>query len=1127
MNQNLRKLIIRRSKRMMHALIFCCVGQPLLMAERASGQSIHEVKISVDFKGAHILEALDEIERKSSFTFAYNKEVRALDTHLTQAYQSKTVAQVLKGISKETGVSFHQVNSTITAMVAPERIEKPKANSQKPKADMQNRIISGKVTDDKGEPLAGVTVRIDGTTIGTIADVDGNYRLTIPAPIIESAQSDGEEVILKFSFVGYSVEEVAIGNRVTIDVTMLPDLMSLMEVQVVSTGYYEVEERFNPGKIAKIDAKAIEQQPISNPLQALTGRVPGAYIEQQTGVPGGGFNIRIRGQNSLFFDRNEPFYVIDGVPYPNTPIASGVGVSSTMVSYNPLSAINPNDIENIQILKDADATAIYGSRGANGVVLITTKKGMPGKIKLNINYSRAVGEVAERLNLLNNEQYLDMRLDAIENSGISQIAQSTLDRVFPDVYVWDQTRTTDWQEELLGGTSNQTNADFSISGGAQQTSFVLGGTYFNETSVYPGDGNFQRISGRLNVNHQSLEGRFQADIAVNYSVNNTNLPFTDLGRIAYRLPPNAPALFDEAGNLNWENGTWENPLANLEKEFENQNNNLITSLTLSYEIIEGLQIRTKAGFNNTSYSDSRIEPISSINPQDIVPSTTGQSLFATGSVETWNLEPQLEYFKELGKGEIRVILGTTFQSTASENERITATGYSSDAFLLNRQAAGQIDVTQNNFSEFNYNAVFTRLNYVWDEKYILNLTGRRDGSSRFGPGQQFGNFGAVGAAWIFSEEGFMENTVPFLSFGKLRVNYGITGSDNIGNYQYLESYSLTNQPYDDIAGLFITRLANPNFSWEETTKLDLGFDLGFVNDRFNLSTTYYRNQTTDQILFFPLSAVTGQAGINDNLPATVENRGWEFDFNSINIQSGDFIWRTNFNLTIPENELTEFDDIENSTFANVFEVGKPVWNGSRKVFQFTGINPETGLYTFLDANADGDLDIENDGVAFLDLGQDYYGGIENTISYKGFQLSFHFQFVSQTTRSLFEDFGQTGGTTASNQPVEVVNSWRNSGDVAPFQAYGRSSASLEAWGGFYRSSNAGIADASFVRLRNASLSYTFPESLISKFKVQNLRIYLEGQNLWTIADFIGPNPESATLNVPPLRLFNAGIQVSF
>ena len=1125
MNQNLRKLIIRRSKRMMHALILCCVGQPLLMAERASGQSIHEVKISVDFKGAHILEALDEIERKSSFTFAYNKEMRALDTRITQAYQSTTVAQVLKGISKETGVSFHQVNSTITAMLAPRRTEKPKANSQKPKVDKQDRIISGKVTDENGEPLVGATVLLQGTKIGSITDADGNYRFSIPENIIESAEDDGEELILTVSYIGYNFEEVTIGNRATIDITLLPSVESLSEV-IVSTGYYEVEQRFNPGKIAKIDAKAIEQQPIANPLQALTGRVAGAYIEQQTGVPGGGFNIRIRGQNSLFFTRNEPFYVIDGVPYPNTPIASGVGVSSTMVSYNPLSAINPNDIESIQILKDADATAIYGSRGANGVVLITTKKGTPGKIKLDINYSRAVGEVAERIDLLNNEQYLNMRLDAIENSGISQIDQSTLDRVFPDVYVWDQTRTTDWQEELLGGTSNQTNADFSLSGGSQQTSFVVGGTYFNETTVYPGDSDFERLSGRLNLNHKSLYGRFQADIAVNYSVTNSNLPFTDLGRIAYTLPPNAPALFDEAGNINWENGTWENPLANLEKEFENQNNNLISNLTLSYEIIEGLRIRAIAGFNNTIYSDSRIEPISSINPQDIVPSTTGQSLFATGSVETWNVEPQLEYFKESGKGELRVILGTTFQSTTSENERVTATGYSSDAFLLNRQAASQIDVTQNNFSEFNYNAFYARLNYVWDSKYILNLTGRRDGSSRFGPGEQFGNFGAVGAAWIFSEEGFIVNTVPFLSFGKLRVNYGITGSDNIGNYQYLESYSLTTQPYDDVAGLFITRLANPNFSWEETTKLDLGFELGFINDRFNLSTTYYRNQTTDQITFFPLSAVTGQAGINDNLPATVENRGWEFDFNSINIQSGDFIWRTNFNFTIPENELIEFDDIENSTFANVLEVGKPVWNGSSKVFQFTGINPETGLYTLLDANADGDLDFENDGVAFRDLGQDYYGGIENTFSYRGFQLSFHFQFVSQTTRSLFEDFGQTGGT-ASNQPVEVVNSWRNSGDVAPFQVYGRSNASLEAWGDFYRSSNAGIADASFVRLRNASLSYTFPESLISKFKAQNLRIYLEGQNLWTIAEFIGPNPESATLNVPPLRLFSAGIQVSF
>jgi len=1093
------------------AVTVCTLSGVLLAGEVTSQKMLSDYRVTLNAENAALSEILEKIEAQTKFTFSY---FEGLDNTLTIdiTANNKRLDKVLETLAIEAQVNFRRINGLI-AVNKPD-LSKPlvKDLSSSSEASAQEDFtISGKITDENGQPLPGANIIIKGTTLGTTADAEGNYALTVP---------DGTTTLV-FSYIGYATEEVDIVGRSIIDMMMLPDIETLQEV-VVSTGYWDVEAKYNPGNIAKVSAKDIEGQAISNPLQAIQGRMAGVYVRQTTGVPGGGFRIQIRGQNSLRSDGNEPFYIVDGVPYTSTSLNSAF-TSAVKQNGNPLSSIHPDDIENIQILKDADATAIYGSRGANGVVLITTKRPESGKVRLNIDLSRGVGEVSNKANLMNKEAFLEMNRETIANDGLeNRFPPSTLERFFPAVYVWDQERSTDWQEELLGGTAQQTTGNISLSGGSTNTTFLIGGGYFRETTVFPGDSDFERFSGRFSFNHASVDGKLQASASTNYTVSNSTLPNIDFTSLALTLAPNAPALFDEEGNLNWENGSWENPLAALEREYIDQTNNLVTNATISYELLKGLRFKSTLGYNVLTVNETSIQPLAALNPETITPDRTGASWFGNANTQTWIVEPQLSYQTQLLKGELNVLLGTTLQSTVLERETLFATGFSSDALLLNIQAANEILIRGLDYSEYRYNAVFGRIQYAWEDKYLLNLTGRRDGSTRFGPRKQFGNFGAVGAAWIFSEENFVQDALPFLSFGKLRASYGATGNDQIGDYQYLDSYTAAdNEPYNGGRGLVVTRLANADFSWETVKKLEAGLEFGLLNDKVYTKISWYRNRSTDQLVGQPLSLVTGASSIQFNLPATVENRGWEFEINTTNVHKKNFQWTTGFNLTIPENELIEFPDIENfPAFASRWEVGKPIIGSSRKMLQFTGLNPETGAYDFVDFDGDGRI-TNQDQQKFTEVGQEFFGGIQNTLRYKGFQLDFLFQFVKQTQTSAFRVFGTPG---RMNQPSVLIDRWRQPGDMATFQQatiIGASAAFSN-----YRGSDQIIVDGSFIRLGNVSLSYSLPKALLTKLHLENLKIFVEGQNLLTITEYQVLDPEVASFTLPPLRIMTGGIQLT-
>ena len=1099
------------SKSLLHGVILTCLFSGVLLANESNAQhkSINEVFISLELRQVTVGETLQQIQERTEFKFIYEQDVLSAtrEHRVTLEVANESVAEVLKIISGDTRLSFRQLNGSIVvkAPTPAKEVDTPKENLPA----LPAKVVSGKVTDSEGEPLAGVNVYIKATNRGTVTDIDGNYRL------------DAEEVdVLVFSYIGYSVFETTVGTRTVIDVLLQEDLTNLKEV-VVNAGYWEVKERENTGNIAKVTAQEIEAQPVTTPLQALSGRVAGVVIRQRSGVPGGGIDIQIRGQNSLRLDGNNPLYIVDGVPYPSSPVSSPDVVGGIFGSeIDPINYINPSDIESIEILKDADATAIYGSRGANGVVLITTRKGQSGKTTVDVNHYSGIGEVSNRLDLLNTEQYREMVFESLANDGIDPIPDF-FKPLLHDLFAWDSTRNTDWQEKLIGGTANYQNTQFSISGGNPNTQFLFSGTYFRQTTVFPGDFALQRGSGHFNLNHRSTDQKFTANLSLSYVAEKNNLPRQDFTLGAISTAPHAPEVFDEEGNLNFENNTFtNNPFTDLFQRYEGKTRNLISNMTLGYQIVSDLMVKANLGYNNITVNENNISPIKSKNPTT---NPTGSTLFGNGSTETWIIEPQIEYRKNIGMSQLTVLIGSTFQGTLAERESVFASGYTSDALIENINAAPNVDIQDATFSEYRYNAFFGRINYNWNGKYILNITGRRDGSSRFSPGRQFANFGAVGAAWIFSEEPFIKNNLPFISFGKLRTSYGTTGSDQVGNYEFLDTHKPTNLPYLGTTGLIPSRLANPNFGWESNKKIEGGIELGLINDRIFLTASYYRNRSSNQLTGIPLAGTTGFSTLQSNFPATVENRGWEFVLNTSNISTGDFKWSTSFNVTIPRNELIEFPNIENSSFANIYTVGESLFN--RKRFNYTGVDPETGFYTFEDVNEDGQLD-EDDLQSVKEIAPSYFGGVQNKISFKGIELGFFFQFVKQTGINYLASFPQPGFRT--NYPIQILDRWQQPGDITEIQRFAiLSSEASQAYENSLRGTNI-ISDASFIRLQNVSLAYNFPTAITENLKLQNLRVYVQGQNLLTITDYIGLDPETQSSQaLPPLRVVTAGIQVKF
>jgi TonB-linked SusC/RagA family outer membrane protein len=1083
----------------------------MAIAKPNYGQELLSREVTLHLKEVTLQEALKEIESATKVKFSYSRNFLDLNNRVTVDASEKKLGDVLQELLTAQHISFFVqgsgdyivlINQTSLGDSTDFIYSKQLAGDQN--VNPEATTVTGVVVASDNSPLPGVNVVIKGTTHGTTTDTNGQYT-------IEAEPSD----VLIFSFIGFKTQEAKVDAQTEINIIMGEDIATLQEI-VVNAGYWQVKEQEKTGNIAKVNAEEIQKQPVQNPLQALQGRVPGLEVTQQTGVPGGNYSVRIRGTNSIA-NGNDPLYIVDGVPFTSTSMSDN-GTSGQLFGSgtNPLNAINPSDIESIEVLKDADATAIYGSRGANGVILITTKKGQAGKMKVDFNFYNGVSKVEQRMDLLNRQQYLDMRKEAFANDNITPTAANARDLV-----QWDTTRFTDWQKKLIGGTANTTDAQISLSGGDKYTQFMIGTGYHRETTVFPGSNSDQRLSTNISLTNMSPNQKFKTNVSVKYSVNTSNLIREDLTFKALNLSPVAPPLYDQ-DELSWNNWTvdYENPLANLERRYESTTNNLIGNGLLSYAILPNLEVRTSLGYTNITVKSITVNPISAQAPN---PGNQHTTAFWDSNFKNWVIEPQLNWKPKLGEGQFDVLAGTSFLDQTTEGLAQTGYGFTSEALMKNIAYASIKTFGTNYYSQYRYHAVFGRINYSLRGKYIVNLTGRRDGSSRFGSGKQFTMFGAAGAAWIFSEETFVKNAVPFLSFGKLRSSYGITGNDQLGDYQYLDTYSSVGSgSYQGVIGLQPDRLSNPDFAWETNKKLEAGLELGFLNDRIFSAFSYFRNRSSNQLVGYPLPVTTGFNSIQGNFPATVQNTGLEIELRTRNIEKVSFSWTTSFNITIPQNKLVAFPNLEATSYANTYVVGEPL--SIRKQYHYTGIDPTTGLYTFEDVNGDGAYDFQDrQTVAFV--GRKFYGGLFNSVKYKGFQLDVMFQFVKQTGPDYMNVFSSSAGNL-SNQPAFVMNRWTETGD-ASIQRFGQAGGLASTAFTYYVNSEPSVTDASFVRFKNLSLSYSLPSTLAQKIKVGNVRVFIQGQNLLTITNYRGLDPETQSSRLPPLRVITGGIHLTF
>ncbi|CAA9194667.1 TonB-dependent receptor P26 [Flavobacterium bizetiae] len=964
----------------------------------------------------------------------------------------------------------------------------------------QQHQVQGTITDG-ASPLPGVTIAIKNKLkSSTISDFTGQYSLLV-------SPSD----TLVVSFMGFKTALVPVNGRTTVNVKLGFDTTTLQEVRV-NAGYYSTKQSERTGSISSITSKDIDIQPVTNVLAAMQGRMAGVSITQTTGIPGGNFEIKIRGQNSLRAEGNAPLYIIDGVPYASDPIGSAQ--ISTLFPYatGALNGINPEQIQSIEVLKDADATSIYGSRGANGVVLITTKKGQKGKTKFTLSASSGAGKVTQFVKMMDTNQYLAMRRRAFANDGITDYPESAYDING----TWDQNRNTNWQKELLGGTSLFTDMQGSVSGGSANTNFYLSGNYHSESTVFPGDFLYKKGGGQFNMNHQSEDQKFKIQFSAGYTLQDNDQPSFDLTTEARTIAPNAPELYNPDGTLNWANSTWQNPLRNLPAKFESKTHDFLANTMLSYEVLPGLLLKTSMGYTNLRHGETRLNPSTIYDPAFHVGSSSSSLILGSTSRNSWIIEPQLNWERAIGNHKLGLLLGGTFQQQSTAQLVESGTGFSSNSLIYNLAAASRIKILTDNAILYKYQAFFGRLNYNWKERYIVNLTARRDGSSRFGPGNQFATFGAIGAAWLFSKESFLTE-FSWLSFGKLRGSYGTTGSDQIGDYQFLDTYATSGVLYGGKSGLAPSRLYNPNFAWETNRKLELALETGFLQDRIFFTAAWYRNRSSNQLVGIPMPGTTGFSSLQSNLEATVQNAGWEFTLRTVNLSKGAFGWTSSLNLSFSRNKLLRFPGLEGSTYSEKYRLNAPL--NITLLYEYTGIDPKTGLYQFRDINNDGKISFPDDKQIVMDLNPQYYGGLQNQLSYKGWSLDFLFQFVKQ--KNVNYPVGATG--EMYNQPEVTQHAWQQPGDLGPYQIQtaGYNFDALTA-GSLYSESTASISDASFIRLKNISLWYDLP------LKQTKCRLMIQGQNLLTFTGYRDGDPEFTSFgSLPPLRVITAGVQFTF
>ncbi|MES2418412.1 MAG: SusC/RagA family TonB-linked outer membrane protein [Bacteroidota bacterium] len=1056
--------------------------------------------INLTLKNAPLETAFIEIKKQTGYGFWYDKEVLKGAGKVTITIKSSNLREVLDLCFKNQNLVYQVFDRTVVV----------KRKEDKQPASIENNsksfVVTGKVVDEKGTPMPGVSVHLKGTAIAVSTINDGSFKIEVP----------DENAVLIFTYLGYSTYEQVVGGVRNLNIVLKEELNKLQSVEI-NAGYYSVSQRLLTGSISSVKAEEIEKQPVTNPLSALEGRVTGAQITQNGGTPGANISIIIRGQNGIETSTN-PLYIVDGISYGATSLTNALSVNSIVygtAGSSPLNAIPPSDISSIEILKDADATAIYGSRGANGVVLISTKRGKSGTTKITLDHHSGNSLLSRTVPMLNTEDYLTMRRIAIDLDG------TTIKSTDYDLNgTWDMNKYTNWQNELMNPPAPFHNSSLSISSGTSTSTFLLSGTRNSQKSGMDETQGYTRLGAHLAASQSTIDQKLHASFSATYSAERTDWFNQDLYLRAMNLQPNAPDARNPDASLNWAGSTWINPLRALENSYRSKNATLLASSDISYHPIKDFEVKLALGYSTQELSDQSATPVSFYDPAEGKTPANSLADYNNSILRSWSVEPQLSYQRESKIGKFSMFTGMSFQNQQRSGLILRGVGFASDALIGNIRAATTISVRENTEMTYKYAGLYIRAGYALKDRYLLNLTARRDASSRFGPGKQFANFGSFAAAWIFSAEKFIKERLTFLSFGKLRASYGSTGSDQIGDYEYLNTYQ-SSLGYNSGSGLSPVRLYNPNFGWEITNKFETALEVGLLSDRIRFIVSHYRNRSSSQLINYPLALSTGFSSVRANLAATIDNTGWETEISAqiLKPSANKFSWNTSVNLTIPKNTLVEFPGLETSSYASKYAIGRPL--SIAKQYHLLGVDPTSGLYTFQDFSGDG-LITALDRQQIIEKVQKFYGGIDNSFVYKGLELSFLLQFVKQKATNLHSHYNFMPGRSF-NQPMVYQGSyWTKPGDIATMQRL--SAGNLTAVNSAqttYISSDATVSDASFIRLKNVSLSY-HPEKLLSG----NIRFYLQAQNLVTITNYLGIDPESTSPSLPPLRTIVAGIQLN-
>jgi TonB-dependent starch-binding outer membrane protein SusC len=1018
-------------------------------------------------------------------------------------------------------------------------------------------VIKGVVTDGSGQPLPGATILIKGSSSYAVTDVEGQYSIK---------PSKELPFTLVINLTGYKAQEVEIYelSDEAFDVSLNNDNV-LDEVVVV--GYGEQKRKDITGSVSSLPAE-LKYQPVVSVERVLQGAVAGAIVTQTSGQPGGGVSVQIRGNNSITAS-SDPLYVIDGFPINNDYSVADAGVANGP-KINPLSSIATSDIESVDVLKDASATAIYGSRGANGVIIITTKKGKSNESSLSYDAYYGVQTVVRTLPLLTAGEWWQLRKDAAKNTSVNAVAslKTANKKYYSDAVAGGYTldtlgRGTDWQAEAFRDAPVQSHA-LSLLTGSDKTRFGISANYFKQEGVIINT-DFTRYAFRLSIDHDINE-KFKIFSSINASLTKANIAPDAIVPNLLQSPAAVPIYKDDGSFLiiSGLDQSLANPINSLYNQVNQTNTyRLLSNVSAEYKINDALSAKVLLGADIVANKQNRYLPVSTQEGRQL----NGQAIIGSLQTINWLNENTISYQKTFGDHAVNAVAGFTAQRSVTEGQTSSANDFASDFYQYNNLS---LALTPNSptsqWDQWSLASWLGRVNYGYKDKYLLTLTLRSDGSSRFGD-NKWGYFPSAAIGWNIHEEEFFQ-TIPSLSFFKLRASVGSTGNQSIPTQQSLAAlagfrYNFNNQP---VVGFAPTNVENPDLTWEKTFQVDVGADIGLFNNRVNIAADYYYKKTTDLLLFATVPGTSGLAqgsnlgtgqisAIYQNIGA-VDNKGFELSVNTQNF-IGEFQWSTIAVFSVNRNKVLDIGNgiqrsLPNASQPSVIEVGRPL--GSFLVYETDGLiqpgeegagalTPQAfngvGAQKYKDQNDDGKITQAGDRVVIENQpGVNF--GLTNRFAYKGFDLTILLQ-------------GSVGGKLYNQNRAQLeLNNGAGNGAKAAAYAYrapgtrggddpGYTNTDVKA---AYQDpaitvSDRFIEDASYLRVKNLSFGYRFPESLISKLKLKSLRVYVAAQNYWTITDYTGYDPEASQAGqslltrgvdngvYPNNKSVQGGVQLSF